>query len=261
MITDIIDAAAWQPEREGVRRKLLPDGRRMAFKNLNDRVRRQAMDHFLEVANRLPGLLATFAISKSLGSLFVKEGRLNPSLLEFEVLRNLPSSVAEKLLCIVHLLSLLVAGFSAPDQDLLWATDEDSIAANPTRLRHLVDVLACVSSQLLPHGLRHLRVATARQDKGDMSLEDLLAIPDMVSGALSEALASMLGVRGVPPRGFFLPPPTSISMKARRVMDWYSDNTQVLRRLIVLVDEAPGTRGLRATRLQLHGSCGALGQP
>lgn len=261
LIADIASAAAWQPARASVRRALLRDGRRMAFKNLNDRVRRQAMEAFLETANQLPGLLVTFAISKSIGSLFVMERRLDPSVLEFEALRNLRAPVAEKFLRIVYLLSLLIAGFSAPGQDLLWATDEDSIAANPARVRHLVDILARVASHLLPHDLRHLRVATAKQDKGDMSLEDLLSIPDIASGALSAALAGMLSATGPPPRGFFLPAPTAMAPKVRAVMNWLSDNTQPLRRLVVLVDEEPGTRHLRATRLSLHGTRDVLRHP
>jgi hypothetical protein len=62
---------------------------------------------------------------------------------------------------VVSLLGLLIAGFSAPGQDVLWATDEDAIAANAYRVRLLVDALALVSSNLLDHDLRHLRVATA----------------------------------------------------------------------------------------------------
>lgn len=258
LIADIADLAMWQLERERIRRTFLPDGRRMAFKNLNDRVRRRALENFLRAADQLPGLLATFAISKSLGSLFVKDIRLSPAVLELEVLRDLPSSVAEKLLRVVHLLSLLIAGVSAPGQDLLWATDEDSIAANPARVRHLVAALTRVASHCLPHDLRHLRVATANQDKGDLSLEDLLAIPDIAAGALSAALAGMLGTGGAPACGSWLPPSTSISAKAQRATDWFSDNTQALRRLVVLIDEEPGTRALRATKLRFHGSRGAL---
>ncbi len=254
LLADITDVAIWQLERERIRRTLLPDGRRMAFKNLNDRIRRRAMEPFLQSADQLPGLLATFAISKAIDSLFVHEGRLAPFLLDFDVLRDLPCSVAEKLLRVVHLLSLLIAGFSGPGQDLFWATDEDSIAANPTRVRNLIAALVRVSSHYLPHGLRHLRVATSKQDRGDLSLEDLLAIPDIAAGALSAALTSMLGNGGAPFRGLWLPPSESISRKAQLAMNWFSDNTQALRRLVVVIDEVPGTRSLRATGLRFHGS-------
>lgn len=258
LLSDLSEVAASLPMREEVRRRLLLDGRRMAFKSLGDRVRQNALDSFLEAADQLPGLLVTFAISTAITSLFVNEGRLDPCRLEYEPLRNLPSSVVEKLLRVLSLLGLLVSGLSAPGQDLLWATDEDSIVANPARHRYLVNAMAHVWSHLLPHDLRHVRVATSGQDRGDRSLEDLLAIPDLMSGALPDALAGMLGSKGAPPRGFFLPPPASISRKVRRVMDWLSDNTQVLRRLVVLIDEEPGTRHLRATRLRLHGSNDAL---
>jgi hypothetical protein len=162
--------------------------------------------------------------------------------------------VAEKLLRIIHLLSLLIAGFSAPNQDLLWATDEDAIVANENRVRHLVEAFARVSSHCLPHDRRHLRVATAKQDKGDLSLEDLLALPDLAAGSLSAVLDEMLGTRGAPAKGFWLPPPKVVAEKTRRVLDWFADNTQPLRRLVVAIEEEPVTHKLRATHFRFHGS-------
>ena len=153
---------------------------------------------------------------------------------------------------VVSLLGLLIAGFSAPGQDVLWATDEDAIAANAYRVRLLVDALALVSSNLLDHDLRHLRVATAKQDKGDLSLEDLLAIPDIAAGGLSDALSSMF-VHGAPPSGLEFPRSNAVSAKGRRVLDWFSDNTQSLKRICVLIDQTLDTQKIRATHIRFHG--------
>lgn len=253
LMTDLADAAAWQSERERVRRRYIRDGRRLAFKNLGDRIRRRALEPFLATANGLPGSLMTFAIDASLVSLFSKAGRLDTTGDDLKELRGLSPATAEKLLRVVHFVGLLLAGFSAPSQDVLWATDEDAIAANPVRLRGLVDILARVSSHLLSHELRHLRVATARHDKGDLSLEDLLSIADIASGGLASALDAMLATRGAPFLGFYLPASKEISGKTQTVMNWLADDKQPLRRLLVLIDEVPETRFLRATRLDLHG--------
>jgi hypothetical protein len=254
LLADIADCAAWQATREAVRAQYLPDRRRMAFKSLNDIVRRKALNPFLESANQLPGLLATFVVANTVKSLFIKGARLDANALDLDVLRTLSPAVAEKLMRIVHLLSLLIAGLSAPGQDLLWVTDEDAIAANAERVKHLVEALARVSSNCLPHGLRHLRVATARQDKGDLSVEDLLSIADLAAGSLSTSLETMLGRRGAPLSRFLLPRPTNVARKTRSVLDWFADNTQPLRRIVLMIDEEPATGHLRATHLRFHGS-------
>jgi hypothetical protein len=253
LMADIAECAAWQSARERVRIDRRLGRRRMAFKNMNDSVRAEAFDDFLGSANMIPGMLIIFAIHKRSGSLFGSGHRLSPTTLDFEPLRTLSAPVGEKLMRVVSLLGLLIAGFSGPGQDVFWATDEDAIAANACRVRDLVDALALVSSNLLDHDLRHLRVATAGQDKGDLSLEDLLAIPDIAAGGLSDALSNMFA-HGAPPVGFEFPRSNGVSAKGRRVLDWFSDNTQPLRRMCVIIDQTPDTKRLRATDVRFHGT-------
>jgi hypothetical protein len=252
LMADIAQCGAWQSTREHIRINWRLGRRRMAFKNMNDSVRTKAFHDFLESANMIPGMLIVFAIHKRCGSLFGSGDRLDPTTLEFEPLRTLSAPIAEKLMRVVSLLSLLIAGFSAPGQDVFWATDEDAIAANACRVRHLVDALALVSSNLLDHDLGHLRVATAEQDMGDLSLEDLLAIPDIAAGGLSGALSNMFA-HGAPPAGFEFPRSNSVSAKARSVLDWFADNTRPLRRMCVIVDQTPDSQKIRATHICFHG--------
>lgn len=254
LTTDMRTAAAWQPERERIRKHFLPDGRRMAFKNLDEGFRRRALGPFLESANRLPALLSLFVISKAVASLFRKEGKLDAESLEVDFLQKLSPATAEKLLSVTHFVSLLLSGLSAPGQDVLWVTDEDAIAANAGRVRGLVDTLAIVSSHYLPHTMRHLRVTTSAQDMGDQSSEDLLAIPDIAAGALTEVLTASCVDGGAPMNGMWLPPPASISLKARSVMNWFADHQQPLRRVVIMLDEEPNSHALRMTLLQFHGS-------
>lgn len=260
LIADVAACARWVSVWAPWRKRLLPDRRRMAYKSLNDGLRARALFPLLETANRLPGLLVTFAFSRAIRSVFAADGNLDTSQLEFAPLREFPAPVAEKFMRVTHVLGLLLAGLSAPGQDVLWVTDEDSIAANPARVRHLCDALAFASSHCLGHSLRHLRVATSKQDSGDLSLEDLLAIPDLAAGALSSAMDSMLGSRGAPPNGFWLPPVQDVLGKTRKVLDWFSDNTQPLRRFVIVVDETP-LRQLQATHLRFHGSRDLLDAP
>lgn len=252
LMADIAECAAWQIPRERIRINRLLRRRRMAFKNMNDSVRAKAFTDFLESANMIRGMLIVFAIHKGSGSLFGSGDRLDPTTHDFEPLRTLSAPIAEKFMRVVSLLGFLIAGFSAPGQNVLWVTDEDAIAANEYRVRHLVDALALVSSNLLDHDLRHLRVATAKQDKGDLSIEDLLAIPDIAAGGLSDALSAMFA-HGAPPSGFEFPRSNAVSAKGRKVLDWFSDNTQPLKRMCVLIDQTPDTQKIRATHVRFHG--------
>lgn len=252
VLAELDHAARWALETRQLRAKLLPDGRRMAFKRLGDRVRVRALPSFLAFANDLRGLLVCFAVQRRVASLFTR-GRLDFSRLEYEPLTKYPAQVAEKVLRVTHLLALLIAGLSGPDQDLLWLTDEDPIAATPDHLRTLTDVIGRATAHLLPHQMRHLRVATAEGDPGDRSIEDLLAIPDLVGGLLADLLSLMLGKHAVPPSGMFLGRPDRLPLKIRDLADWFSDNTQRLKRLVVVIDETPGG-SLRATHLWFHGS-------
>ena len=252
LISDISECASWSHSRQRVRNVLLRDSRRLAFKNLNDRVRGRALTAFLDFANNLRGVLITFVVHKSVQSLFVERGTLDVSGLNSTPLSGLSAPIAEKTLRVIHLLSLLLAGFSAAGQDVLWASDNDSIAANESRLRSLVDAVARISSHILPHDLGNLRVATAKQDPGDLSLEDLLSIPDLSAGALSNVMEAMFGNHGALDAPFHLPRPERVSVKVRRIMNWFSDNTQPLKRTVILIDEKSSK--LRATHIRFHGT-------
>jgi len=252
LITDRDAVAQWAPLVRSLRKQLLPDGRRLAFKHLGDRIRMRALGPFLSVANDLRGLSASFLVHHQVASLF-GSARLDPASLSYEPLRAYPSQIVEKLLRVTHFLALLIAGTSAHGQDLLWITDEDAIAPNMPGLHVLTDVIGRATASLLDHDMRHLRVATARSDPGDQSVEDLLALPDLVAGVLPAHLAELLGDHGAPPAGFFLPRPDRVPPKQRVLLDWFSDNTQSLKRLVILVDRTE-TGALRGTRLRYHGT-------
>jgi hypothetical protein len=88
----------------------------------------------------------------------------------------------------VHVLGVLLAGLAAPGQNVMWFTDEDSIAANDDRVRELTQLFAWISSQYLTFNLGHCRCGTSKCDDGSRQIEDFLAIPDMIAGALAEQM-------------------------------------------------------------------------
>lgn len=152
-------------------------------------------------------------------------------------------------------MSFFLAGLSAPDQDVFWFTDEDDIVANELRLRQLVNVFGRISSHYLTHNLRHLRIATSRSDTGRRDIEDLLAIADLAAGSLQEIVKK----QGVPNGSFWLPRPTELVAKAKTIMDWFSDGTAPLKRLVYVLDEDQTAKKLRITSMKFHGTNDLLG--
>ena len=64
LVADLAFVWLWNELRQGIRAKFLSDGRRLAYKQLGDRKRAQAVVPFLRASNTIPGLLLVFAIDK-----------------------------------------------------------------------------------------------------------------------------------------------------------------------------------------------------
>jgi len=248
---------AWDTTRCALRDRLKLGSRRLSYKALNDVRRRRALLPFLEVANLIPGILVSVLIDRSVQTAFERDDPFEQEALRSQLFPGWSAPVVERALRVVHLVSFFLAGLTAPGQDVLWITDEDDIAANEARLRQLVDVFARVSSHYLPHDLRHLRIGTARSDTGRRDLEDVLAIADLAAGALQETVKA----QGVPSGGFWLPPPTRIQAKTRSILDWFSDGTAALKRLVYVVDEVPDSGKLRITSMKFNGTNDLLVSP
>src|SRR5690606_32799293 len=142
----------------------------------------------LNAANSLDGLSFSIAINKKCKSLFSGEVPLDLQNPSFEPYKKWKSSVLEKAFITIHFLAFILAGLSKPGQNVLWFSDEDNIVANDQRVYELTKLFAWISSEYLRFSLGHLRCGTSRCDNGTRQIEDFLAIPDLIGGAISEQL-------------------------------------------------------------------------
>jgi len=253
LITTHRSVMMWHAECQELRRHSALRKRRMAFKSLRDGVRQRVLPRYLGVAGALHGILVTLLVDKRLESLFEHAANLDMSRPEFAPYAHWRAPSLEKLLRVTHVLGFLVAGMSRPMQDVLWVTDQDEIAANPERLAELTSVFGTVTSHLSPHNLGHLRVATTASDPGDLSLEDLTAIPDLAAGAIAECFCRYDETETTPESALIVPAPTSTSTKSRMVMNWLSDRRKRLHLLTVTLGR--DDQGLKYWRhYVLHGS-------
>lgn len=232
----------WQP----MRRRLLPDNRRMSYERLRDRSRRDAADAFLEVSDQLSGFLVTLMVEKTL-RLF--ETDVIPD--EFARWKRKPF---ERLLLATHLLSVLIAGITSPDQDVLWISDDDDLAPNESRLWDVCDVVTRISAQYLAHNLGHFRFATARSDDGSRQIEDLLALPDFAAGWLPELLRAYQDAGAELSENVVTPPPDSLPAKTRHLLTWAARPSRGLQQVAVAVEpNVPSSAFLvRTLHFSLH---------
>jgi hypothetical protein len=237
--------ADWEAARSRLRETMLPNQRRMSYKGLNDKHRQRALLPFLAAANRIPGLLFLVAIDRRIESVF--QGRS-----EIPELKSWKAQSVERLMRTIHIASLLARGMSAEGQDLWWFTDEDEIAANEERLRLLVNLFAGLTSNYLSHNMRHMRIGTTKSDTGRRDIEDYVSICDLAAGTVQDCLAREGMKIALKNPSLFIPKGQVQLAKVATIMDWLADNSQPLRRLILVMDEDGGRP--RCTHLRLHGT-------
>ena len=245
VFADLASSGEWLRDRKEFRRTVLRDGRRMAYKSLNDRLRSSALPQFLLTSSALRGLTVTLLIDKRIGSIFTSAHTesLKPDAPEFP---RWNAEITERLLRVVHFMSFFLTGLCRSGQDVLWVTDEDAIVPNEDRVRDLCNVFGNVSSSYLDRNLGHFRLATTRQDSGDRQAEDLVAIPDLIAGALVELVTGAQISGALPDGGLVRPVGANISLKARRIGAWLSFTKAPLKHLAFAVepDGPPGAYGV-----------------
>lgn len=229
LIADLAYLWFWDELRKGVRDEYLPNNRRMSFKGLNDNHRQRALVPFLQAAGWIPGLLLSILIDKSIHSLFNADKDLRS-----QDSKHWKRSPFEKLQVVAHIGALLLAGMSAPKQDVIWLSDEDEIAPNDQRLREVCDLVAHHCNHYLPHQLGHFRFGTARSDNGDRMIEDLIAIPDLAAGALCE-LAPLICEQHTVLNGPVAFHGATAQAKSACIMDWLTYRPHTLKKLLVRI--------------------------
>jgi hypothetical protein len=241
----------WEYRRRQIRSKILKDSRRMSFKNLADCRRKQALLPFLSAANTINGVCATFVIRKEIKHLCSLPEHFN----EFQKHVNLEGSWNSKsfdrVIRLVHFVSLLIAGLSHPKQNVYWISDEDCLFANTRCSQDVVNLATYFTSHYVKYPLGELGIGTTQIDEADLGLEDLTAVPDLVAGGLAEIATSIAATYGGRiPVGLALSLPAKLSPKAKVLADWLADDTQSLKRPTICFDLAE-TGELGVSRLTL----------
>jgi hypothetical protein len=217
--------------------------RRMSFKGLNDGVKLRALPAFLSLAGTLDGFILTFATSSSIRYMFAEQ-----FLDVWPDLAALKKPVLEDMLRVAHfgVQAILIAYCSK--QNIVWVTDEDSIVANEAHQQYFGRIAQSLIVKMMPNEeIGSVAFGLTGVDDGSLEIEDLVAIPDLVAGALCEVLDT-LSEHGqhVTPRIVLKKP--GVSKKTDLICEWMGKTRCPLKNFGVTFDTTgPGIWDWRPT--------------
>lgn len=226
----------WPRLRNIVRGRFLADGRRMAFKALNDRRRQDALGPFLRAADTIHGLCAVIITHRSVNRLSTSPNTMRL----WDALVGLRGKWKPKafdaMARIVHFQSLLVSSFVRPFQHVTWISDQDEILANDDRHTDLLNFAARLISLHIDFPLGEFAMNSTQVDSGDRSFEDFVAIPDLVAGAFSEFAATSAPTSTQEPNRERVFLPADWSDKSQMITSWFFEKSHALKRCAILID-------------------------
>lgn len=226
----------WDKRRANFRTKYIQDGREISYKRMNGDTRMQkALMPFLDAVDSIHGMSITFQLNKQIRSVFVANGSdyLQKRLPKLQIWKRGPF---EKLFRVTSFLGFLIAGLSAPGQNILWLSDRDEIMANDEMLAGANKFLGDISDGYLSHRLGSLHCRDERFDCGTCFIKDLVSIADLVAGALTDA-ANMNS--------------EPITPKALEILKWFARKNQPFKRLVCVID-LPASGSLKELSFAWH---------
>lgn len=228
----------WLLLQKEIRSKQLKDSRRMSFKRLGDSQRQEALIPFLQAADTLDGHLVVFVVDKTV--------RLHPTSKEdveswqrnFDLSARWNRRSFEHAIRKAHFFSLIVAQWSKPLMDVTWVSDQDEFVASDKHLDDAQKLAAQFSSLYLPHTLREFAMNTTEIDEPSLEFEDLVAIPDLAAGMLSDLSSTLAkGVSWADIDGRHVLESSALQTKSEILADWFWHSGANLRRACIVIDK------------------------
>jgi hypothetical protein len=229
VIADLEHSQGYLDAQRKVRKDLLPDGRTMAFKSLNDRVRQKAFFPFLDAANHIEGLCAAIAIDRRIEWLIATPEMLRKCRGSDWLQAAWKPRVFEQLVRVAHFVAVFVAGLSAPNQNVCWFTDDDAIMPNDDYGRDGGRLFTKLLNMYSDHPFGEIAIGRNSLDEDDCLLEDLGAIADLAAGSTAEYLTSLRRAYGDLPTGFDVDLPRS-TLRTENFLAWFERTGYRLRR-------------------------------
>jgi len=237
VIFDLYSSHRWEVLRQEIRRKLLVDSRRMAFKKLGEKIRQRALRPFLLAADQMNGLCLSVAVNKQInligGGTLVHDRLKSDGVLKAQWT---PDSF-DRMAKVTQFISLLVAGLCSEGQNVYWISDEDEMFESPYKTDDTLRLLSTFQRMYVKWPLGKFSAGTTKLDNGDRFEEDFAAIADLAAGALGELVMKIQKDHGGCLLEADIELPLSLSDKSDVLLSWLMDTAQPLKRASLLFDQ------------------------
>ena len=237
VILDFDASFRWEIMRQAIRRDILKDSRRMAFKRLEEKLRQQALPAFLRAADQMVGLCLCVAINKRISHLGGGRQFFDQMVKEDILKATWTLGSFERMARMTHFISLLIAGLCADGQNVFWLSDEDEMFESAQKSEDTLRLLTMHQKLNIPITLGNLQAGTTKMDLGDRFEEDIAAIADIGAGAFGELVMKLRpDAQGCILNAFNDELISNLSDKSDLLLSWLADDTQPLKRISLLFD-------------------------
>lgn len=237
-------ASEWISAIRSARRGLLPNGRTMSYKRLDDPQRQEALVPFLRSAANLDGHLVAIAVDKRKKWFSTMPGTADELRKAFGLKAAWNPRSLESMMRKVHFTAIILSIWGRPMTNVTWITDQDEFVANDTRHDDALLAVARMTSFYLSHPMGVFRLNTTGQDPELTDYEDLCSIPDLAAGMLSE-VSTRLSKKAVWEDKMKKVLQTRLPLKTDIIANWFWDEQMMLRKTLISVDVEGSGYGLR----------------
>lgn len=210
---------SWKVRIEGFRNEIYQGGGRFEFKKLGDPVRLRHLPEFLRLCGMLPGVTITLLVPRSVRWAFLwhgsETGVPSPLLKETFGMEAKPH-IAEKIMRIVHGVIGILGSIPTIGRWVTLHVDRDAAVNEVVKFTQLGQGLLASN---FGRDVRHLAVVRDEGSKGPDA--DLLAIPDLVCGAITEIHNRANGAPHIP------------SEKTAGILSWMTAGDAPLKHLVL----------------------------
>jgi hypothetical protein len=237
IITTVPGMHEWKEHLRDHRATWLPDGRRMSFKQLKDKVRQRALAPFLNAADLIHGNLITCLIDVRIGSFLGGGPTAVREIFSDCFDEHTAPGTIEKMLRLASLLSLLITGLRREDQPSLWVSDHDETLATHDRREQFARLAAYLSLGLSKWRQPADQFFTTTESPNCPEWgEDLAAIADIVAGSYCELADVLPAWTGASSWIRVVSSDAADDWRARAIGNWLAHRAGTLRKVLLRLE-------------------------
>jgi hypothetical protein len=210
----------------------------MSFKALSDRRRRAVLKAFLGAALNMSGLCFVVLVNRAIKHLCFRTAADYDRLRETASLQSRwKDRELEEAVRTTYTVAMLVGGMSQPNQAVTWLSDEDNLFSNERHSADVARLLGNFTDHHVKHPLGVRGIGTTALDEGDRAIEDIVAVPDLIAGAVTELANSVADVCGGRiPSYLAIDYRGKVSAKSDIISSWLWETPGKLARVVARID-------------------------